>query len=344
MDHVASLLLGLGNGGVFAALALALVITYRASGVVNFATGAMALYVAYTYAGLRRGELLVPIPGLPKTVDLGQELELLARRRALDGRSRPLLGALLYVLVFRPLRDAPPAGQGGGVARRPRGDPGPAGDPAGHQHRERRRDLPGRALGARDRSSCCPTGSTSRSRSSCWRSRCRPRFRYTRFGLLDAGDGGDPDRGLRQRRLARPDRAGQLDDQRHGRRHRRHPHRPGEPADAGDLHALRRPGPGRRGRGPVPAPRADRGRRPRHRHAAVRGAVAGGRLLVDAPDRGGRAGAADRHPGRAGRRRAAASPHAAASSGQPLGRAPAAAIAPGPRGRRRRRRAARPAC
>ena len=29
MDHVASLLLGLGNGGVFAALALAIVITYR---------------------------------------------------------------------------------------------------------------------------------------------------------------------------------------------------------------------------------------------------------------------------------------------------------------------------
>ena len=39
MDHVASLLLGLGNGGVYAALALALVITYRTSGVINFATG-----------------------------------------------------------------------------------------------------------------------------------------------------------------------------------------------------------------------------------------------------------------------------------------------------------------
>ena len=77
MDHVASLLLGLGNGGVFAALALAIVITYRASGVVNFATGAMALYVAYTYAGLRKGSLLVPFPGLPKTVDLGQDLDFL---------------------------------------------------------------------------------------------------------------------------------------------------------------------------------------------------------------------------------------------------------------------------
>ena len=106
MDHVASLFLGLGNGGVYAALALALVITYRASGVVNFATGAMALYVAYTYASLRKGELLVPIPGLPKTIDLGQELEFLPAA-AIALVFAALLGALLYVLVFRPLRDAP---------------------------------------------------------------------------------------------------------------------------------------------------------------------------------------------------------------------------------------------
>ncbi len=106
MDHLASLLLGLGSGGVFAALALALVITYRASGVVNFATGAMALYVAYTYAGLRKGELLVPFPGLPKTVDLGQELGF-APAVALSMVVAAALGALLYVLVFRPLRDAP---------------------------------------------------------------------------------------------------------------------------------------------------------------------------------------------------------------------------------------------
>jgi sulfate-transporting ATPase len=99
-------MLGLGNGGVYAALALALVITYRASGVVNFATGAMALYVAYTYAGLRRGELLVPIPGLPKTVDIGAELGFWPAA-ALALAVAVLLGALLYLLVFRPLRDAP---------------------------------------------------------------------------------------------------------------------------------------------------------------------------------------------------------------------------------------------
>jgi ABC-type branched-subunit amino acid transport system ATPase component/branched-subunit amino acid ABC-type transport system permease component len=107
VDHVASLLLGLGNGGVYAALALALVITYRASGVVNFATGAIALYVAYTYAALRRGELLVPIPGLPKTVDVGGELGF-APAVAPSLAVAAALGALLYLLVFRPLRDAPP--------------------------------------------------------------------------------------------------------------------------------------------------------------------------------------------------------------------------------------------
>ena len=106
VDHVAALLLGLGNGGVFAALALARVTTYRASGVINFATGAVALYVAYTYAGLRRGELLVPFPGLPRTLDLGQPLTL-APAVALALAVGALVGAVLYLLVFRPLRDAP---------------------------------------------------------------------------------------------------------------------------------------------------------------------------------------------------------------------------------------------
>jgi ABC-type branched-subunit amino acid transport system ATPase component/ABC-type branched-subunit amino acid transport system permease subunit len=107
VDHIASLLLGLGNGGVFAALALALVITYRASGVVNFATGAIALYVAYTYAGLRKGELLVIVPGFPTSVDVGSELGF-APAAAVSLALAALLGALLHLLVFRPLREAPP--------------------------------------------------------------------------------------------------------------------------------------------------------------------------------------------------------------------------------------------
>ncbi|MCK9930479.1 ATP-binding cassette domain-containing protein, partial [Frankia sp. Mgl5] len=107
MEHIGSLLLGLGNGGVFAALGLALVITYRSSGVINFATGAVALYVAYSYGSLRDGELLVLLPGLPATVDVGGEWGL-APAAALSLTFGALLGALLYLVVFRPLREAPP--------------------------------------------------------------------------------------------------------------------------------------------------------------------------------------------------------------------------------------------
>ena len=100
------LILGLGNGGVYAALALALVMTYRSSGVVNFATGAIALYIAYTFAYLRNGELLIPIPGLPKTVDLGGPMDLLPAM-AIALIIAALLGVLLYLGVFRLLRTAP---------------------------------------------------------------------------------------------------------------------------------------------------------------------------------------------------------------------------------------------
>jgi ABC-type branched-subunit amino acid transport system ATPase component/branched-subunit amino acid ABC-type transport system permease component len=106
MEHVGSLLLGLGSGAVFAALAVALVVTYRSSGVINFATGAIALYVAYTYASLRRGELLVLIPGLPNSVDLGSPLSFWPAT-AISLVIAALLGAILYLLVFRPLREAP---------------------------------------------------------------------------------------------------------------------------------------------------------------------------------------------------------------------------------------------
>jgi ABC-type branched-subunit amino acid transport system ATPase component/branched-subunit amino acid ABC-type transport system permease component len=104
-QYVVFLLLGLGSGAVFGALAL--VLTYRSSGVVNFATGAIALYSAYTYAFLRQGELLVPIPGLPKTVGLGGPLGLFPAM-VISLVLAAVFGVVLYGLVFRPLRTAPP--------------------------------------------------------------------------------------------------------------------------------------------------------------------------------------------------------------------------------------------
>ncbi|WP_281880304.1 branched-chain amino acid ABC transporter permease/ATP-binding protein [Nocardia sputorum] len=104
-DHLSYLVLGLGNGAVYAALGLALVMTFKSSGVVNFATGAVALYAAYTYALLRKGELMVPIPGLPETIDLGGPLGVVPAM-AISLVAAAVLGVLCYALVFRPMRSA----------------------------------------------------------------------------------------------------------------------------------------------------------------------------------------------------------------------------------------------
>ncbi len=101
------LLLGLGNGGVFAALAVALVVTYRSSGVLNFATGAQALYAAYTYSLLRNGQLLIPIPGLGPTVSVGSAWGFWPAL-LVTLLIQAVLGALAYLLVFRPLRNHRP--------------------------------------------------------------------------------------------------------------------------------------------------------------------------------------------------------------------------------------------
>jgi ABC-type branched-subunit amino acid transport system ATPase component/ABC-type branched-subunit amino acid transport system permease subunit len=106
-DHLNFVLLGLGNGAVFAALAVALVVTYRSSGVLNFATGAMSLVGAYLYAFLRRGELLTPVPGLPRTIDLGGPVPFWPAL-LLTLVLCAITGVVLYVAVFRPLRTARP--------------------------------------------------------------------------------------------------------------------------------------------------------------------------------------------------------------------------------------------
>ena len=100
-------LLGLGNGGVFAALAMALVVTYRSSGVLNFATGAQALYAAYTYSLLRTGQLLQPIPGLSPTINIGSGLGFWPALLITLAISA-VMGALAYLLIFRPLRNHRP--------------------------------------------------------------------------------------------------------------------------------------------------------------------------------------------------------------------------------------------
>jgi len=106
-QHLQFLLLGLGNGAVFGALALAVVLTYRSSGVLNFATGSIALYTAYVYAELRQGRVLILIPGFPVTGDIGSPMSFWPAL-VISLAFAAVLGLLLYVLVFRPLRTAPP--------------------------------------------------------------------------------------------------------------------------------------------------------------------------------------------------------------------------------------------
>jgi ABC-type branched-subunit amino acid transport system permease subunit len=98
--------LGLGNGSILAAFGLSLAVFYRSSGVVNFGTGAIGMYGAYTFNGLRStGHLFNPIFGLPAQVSMGGPMTpVLALIITLV--VCVVLGLLLYALVFRPLRHA----------------------------------------------------------------------------------------------------------------------------------------------------------------------------------------------------------------------------------------------
>jgi branched-chain amino acid transport system permease protein len=110
VDHLQYLLLGLGGGAVVAALALGLLLAYRASGVVNFAHAAVGMWIAYTYLALRRdGDLLLPVIGLPDRVTLLPEGYRFSWATALVIAMvlAALYGLVIHALVFRPLRHAP---------------------------------------------------------------------------------------------------------------------------------------------------------------------------------------------------------------------------------------------
>ena len=91
---------------MFGALALAVVMTYRSSGV-SLRTGAIALYTAYVYAYLRQarfsccsGAAHLRSIGSPFALWPALIISLVVARAA---------QLVLYVLIFRPLRTAPPA-------------------------------------------------------------------------------------------------------------------------------------------------------------------------------------------------------------------------------------------
>jgi ABC-type branched-subunit amino acid transport system permease subunit len=117
VNHLANLFVGLGSGAVYAIIGLGLVLTFRGSGVINVAHGAVAMYAAYTYAFLRgEGAYMVPIPGLPPKIHLIPGYDEVSGLRngmafvpslIIALLTAGLLGAMQYYLVYRPLRRAP---------------------------------------------------------------------------------------------------------------------------------------------------------------------------------------------------------------------------------------------
>jgi branched-subunit amino acid ABC-type transport system permease component len=101
-------LLGVGTGAMYGAFAVSLIITYRGCGVVNFATGAMAMFPTLVFVELRStGDLVLPLVVVPSRFSLGSQISFFpALLIALTVGS--LLAAVIYVLVIRPLRSSPP--------------------------------------------------------------------------------------------------------------------------------------------------------------------------------------------------------------------------------------------
>jgi branched-chain amino acid transport system permease protein len=110
--------IGLGIGGLYAMLGSGLVVAYQGAGVINFGHGAIGMYSVYEFTQLRRdGSLYLPwvnvLPGghTPVHVAIGDGPMAFAPAAALTMVMAALLGMLVHLLVFRPLRHAPPLGK-----------------------------------------------------------------------------------------------------------------------------------------------------------------------------------------------------------------------------------------
>ncbi len=90
-----------------ASLALGLVLSYRSSGVVNFAHAAMGMYLAFMFFEFREtGDVVLPFLGLPARVHLLAR-PTLASALIVTVLVAAAFGAGVYALIFRPLRRSP---------------------------------------------------------------------------------------------------------------------------------------------------------------------------------------------------------------------------------------------
>lgn len=102
------MVLGLGLASVYIALGNGLVLTYRATGIINFAIGAMSMWGAYVFARLEiDGTLVLPVFSIPLTTGPMKVLPafVIALFTAVG------IGLLSHYLVFRPVRHAPALAQ-----------------------------------------------------------------------------------------------------------------------------------------------------------------------------------------------------------------------------------------
>ncbi len=105
-SYVLFLLLGLGAGAVYGILALGLVLKQRSAGVIDFGHGAVAMFIAYVYLGLRgEGTLQFPWVVLPHEISLGSPLAT-APAIVVSLVYAAVLGIVMYWLIYRPLRSA----------------------------------------------------------------------------------------------------------------------------------------------------------------------------------------------------------------------------------------------
>lgn len=130
--QLAPMFSNIGTGALVSAIAIGVVLTFRGSGVVNFANGVVTIFVAFWYYGLRmEGRLYVPplpnplvlieipvnwfrdegkyldLPNWPTSIDLPGDRLTTASAVVASLVIAVLLGLFLHFAIFKPLRNAP---------------------------------------------------------------------------------------------------------------------------------------------------------------------------------------------------------------------------------------------
>ena len=107
-EHLTYLFLGCGTGAVIGSIAIGLVLTHRASGILNLAHAAMGMYIAVAFYELRStGDLILPILGLPDRLPI-ISAPTVATALITCMILAAAMGVIIYFFIVRPLRNSPP--------------------------------------------------------------------------------------------------------------------------------------------------------------------------------------------------------------------------------------------